>query len=143
MKIITNIPELSQKERKLPLSKYYDFPLHTMGPLYQQIIDNGPIDPKDALKVENWLDHLQLPGDYDEKVFGYCVMDDGCGYIASYCTYPDATPEMMKWYFHWLNIYSKNQPVAQEICDIRFGCRLITILMAISTERTDLTVFTQ
>jgi hypothetical protein len=108
--IIPNRPELSLEERKLPLSKYYDLPLNDIGPLYQQIIDAGPMEQNDALKVENLLDHLQLPGVYRKVVFGYCLMDDGCGFLASYSVYPNSTPEMMRWYFRWINIYSKNQP---------------------------------
>lgn len=115
MKDLANVPKLSPlspEERKLPVSKYYDIPVYEMGPLYQQILKNGPLDPKDCIKAENWLDHLKCnPGEYGEAVVGYCTMPDGYGYLANYCVYPESsTPEMMKWYFSWINSYCKSQP---------------------------------
>ncbi len=109
--MITNRPQLSPKERKLPLAKYYNLPLHELGPLYRQIIDAGPLDPeKDALSIDRWLEHLQLPDVYQRKSFGYCQMEDGSGYIAQYAYYPNCTQTMMKWYLNWINTPSKSQP---------------------------------
>ena len=108
--IIPNRPELSPEERALPLSKYYDLPIHTLGPLYQQILEAGPMAEKDALRIENMLDFLQMPGQYRNVVFGYRKMDDGCGFLAHYSVYPNAATKMMSWYFRWINIPSKNQP---------------------------------
>ncbi len=106
---ITNRPELSAEERKLPLAKYYDMPLSPVGPLYQQILDNGPIDPKKAIKVDDMLDLLRPTG-YDQQEYGYCVMEDGTGYLAVYTTYQNCAPPMLAWWFRWLNVHPKSMP---------------------------------
>lgn len=109
--IITNRPELSPEERKLSYAKYYDLPLYTVGPREQEIIDFAcPFDPGLAIKAENFLDLLQPIG-YQKMEYGYCVMPDGSGYIATYTVYPGTcTPKMLAWWFRWLNIYSKSMP---------------------------------
>lgn len=103
-------PELTPAERALPLSKYYDLPLSGLGPLFQEIMDHGPLRQDQTLTAAEWKKHLQLPGQYDRPVFGYRTMDDGTGYLATYSHYANATPKMMQWYFRWINIPSKNQP---------------------------------
>ena len=108
--IIPNRPELSPEEKRMPLAKYYNLPLHTIGPLQQQIINAGPMNPKYAIKAENWLDHLKMPGEYNKMTYGYCLMEDGSGYIASYSVYQNARPEMISWFFRWINIPCKSQP---------------------------------
>ena len=108
--IIANRPELSPEEKALPLAKYYDLPLYPPGPREQQIIDSCPIDPTLAIKAENFLDLLQ-PAGYRKVEYGYCMMPDGSGYIATYTVYPNnCTPKMLAWWFHWLNVYAKNMP---------------------------------
>jgi hypothetical protein len=110
--IITNRKVLTPEEKKLPLTKYFDMPLYPPGPLEQQLIDAGPMDPKLAIKAENFLDLLQ-PTDYQKVEYGYCMMPDGTGYLAVYTTYPGCTPQMLSWWFRWLNIHSKNMPEGQ------------------------------
>ena len=110
--IITNRKVLTPEEKKLPLTKYFDMPLHPPGPREQQLIDAGPMDPKLAIKAENITDLLQ-PVDYQKVEYGYCMMPDGSGYLAVYTTYPGCTPQMLSWWFRWLNIHSKNMPAGQ------------------------------
>ncbi len=90
--IFADRPELSPEERKLPLAKYYDLPLYPPGPREQQLINTCPIDPKLAIKVENFLDLLQSTG-YSQAEYGYCMMEDGSGYMAIYTVYPNCTPK--------------------------------------------------
>jgi len=71
--IVTNRRGLSPEEEKLPLAKYYDLPLYGPGPLQQQLIDAGSIDPKLAIKAEDFLDLLQPTG-YQKAEYGYCMM---------------------------------------------------------------------
>jgi hypothetical protein len=118
---ITNRPELSPEERRLPLAKYYDMPLSPPGPLYQQILDYGPIDSKLATKPENFLDLLK-PSGYDEQEYGYCVMEDGTGYLAVYTTYQNCTPEMLAWWFRWLNVRSRNMPEGKGNLKYKIWC---------------------
>lgn len=109
--MIYKIPELTPEEAKLPVAKYYtDYPLHYPNPLYSQLLDQGAMDPKDAIPVENWLDLLTVDK-YFKVEYGYCMMPEGYGYIANYSVLPgNITPEMRMWYVRWLNIQSKNLP---------------------------------
>jgi hypothetical protein len=104
MMILTNRPELSPEEKKLPLAKYYDLPLYPPGPREQQLIDACPINPKLAIKAENFIDLLQ-PAGYSRAEYGYCMMNDGSGYMAVYTVYPNCTPKMLGWWFRWLNVH--------------------------------------
>lgn len=105
------IPELTEGEKKLPVSKYYtDYPLHKPNPLYHQLLSLGAMNPKDALPVERWLDLLTVDS-YMDVEYGYCMMPEGYGYIANYSVLPgNITPEMRMWYVKWLNIHSRNLP---------------------------------
>ncbi len=115
-------PELSPEEKKLPLAKYYDIPLTPIGPIYQQIIDYCcPLDPKLAIKAENMLDLLKPTG-YEKQEFGYCMMEDGTGYMATYMTHPNTTPEMLSWWFRWLNVYSKGMPKGKGNLKYKIWC---------------------
>jgi len=103
---------LTPEEKNLPLAKFFDMPLCSPGPREQQLIDAGPMDPNLAIKAENFLDLLQ-PVEYQKVEYGYCMMPDGSGYLAVYTTYPGCTPQMLSWWFRWLNIYSKSMPKGQ------------------------------
>lgn len=117
--MIYKVPELTPEEKALPVSKYYtDYPLHSPSPLYQQLLDQGAMSFKDALPLEHWLDLLQPEG-YGKVEYGYCMLEDGTGYIANYSVLPDSvTPDMRMWYVRWLNIHSKNLP--QNCGNIRY-----------------------
>lgn len=119
--IFTNRPELSAEEKKLPLAKYYDLPLYPPGPREQQLIDACPIDPKLAIKAENFIDLLQPTG-YSQAEYGYCMMEDGSGYMAIYTVYPNCTPEMLGWWFRWLNVHSKGQPEGKGNLKYKIWC---------------------
>jgi hypothetical protein len=75
----------------------------------QQIIDAGPLDPKLAIRAEDMLDLLMTTG-YHKAEYGYCIMENGTGYVALYTIYPGCTPAMLSWWFRWLNVYPKNLP---------------------------------
>lgn len=108
--MIKNRPQLSAEERKLPLAKYYDLPLYEMGPLQKELVERGcPVDNRLAVKAEDFLQLLEPEG-YSDMEFGYSFMDDGSAYIAVYTMYPSCTPQMLSWYFRWVNTPSKNQP---------------------------------
>lgn len=94
----------------MPLAKYYDLPLYGPAPRERELIERAcPIDPKLALEAGNWLDLLKTDG-YNDCEFGYCMMPDGTGYIANYTTYPNCTPQMLAWWFRWLNVPTEMQP---------------------------------
>lgn len=110
--LVTKRRVLTPEERALPLVKYYDLPLHRLGPLQQELLDRMPLDESVVTAPENWLDILQPTG-YQAAEYGYCMRHDGTGYIASYTTYPGCTPAMLAWYFHWINVHSAHQPEGQ------------------------------
>lgn len=113
MMILPALPELSPEEKKMPLAKYY-LPLDPPDPLRQQLIDAGPMDPKDAILAKNFLDLLMPPGVYSKVEHGYCMMPDGSGYIALYeRSDPRVTPEMNGWYMRWMNFHSKSMVPGQ------------------------------
>ena len=101
------VPELTSEEKKLPCARFYeDYPLYKPSPLQQQILDAGPMDPKYAIKAENWLDLLQVKG-YRDVIYGYCMMDDGSGFYIEYSvTPPTWRPEWRRWFSKWVNTKS-------------------------------------
>lgn len=99
---------LSDEEKKLPLAKYYDIPMAMPDPLTMQIVNGGPMDPKDVPKPEDFADIMLPPGKYGKTEMGYCVLPDGTGYLAVYKRFdPRITKEMRRWYGRWMNVYSK------------------------------------
>ncbi|MFT9008241.1 MAG: hypothetical protein ABF489_08575 [Bifidobacterium sp.] len=108
--IVTKRRELLPEEEALPVSKYYDLDLHRPGPFQQELLDHAmPLNLEDVTPPENWLDVLQPEG-YQKAEFGYAMLPDGAGYIASYTTYPGCTPKMLGWWFKWINIHPKHMP---------------------------------
>jgi hypothetical protein len=106
---ITDRPELSTAERRMPLAKYYDLPLYPPGPRERQLLAHMPLDPKQALPAQDLLKLLE-PAGYHDAEYGYCSMPDGSGYMAMYFVYPYCTPQMLGWWFRWLNVLPSDQP---------------------------------
>lgn len=90
---------LTAEERQISYSKYYDLPMTPIDPKKLAILQAGPIDPKLALPIEKRND-LFNPG-YMECEIGYCVMENGTGYLANKTFFPEATAEMFDWWFAW------------------------------------------
>ena len=102
---------LSPEERAMPLSKYYDIPMDMPDPLTMQIVNAGPMDPKDVPAPEQFAELMLPPGQYGKIETGYCVLPDGTGYLAVYKRFdPRVTLEMRRWYSRWMNRYAKSQP---------------------------------
>lgn len=117
------LPELSEEEKKLPLSKYYtDYPLYCLPPLQQQLIDAGPMDPKDALPVERWLEALMEPGNYEHARFGYCMLPDGAGCYSEFTVVPAIPGYMKAWFMKFINHRSKNMPADQGNLRYKLWC---------------------
>ncbi len=102
------VPELLPEEKEMPLAKYYtDYPLAKPNPLQQQILDAGPMDVKDAIPVENWLDLLQIKGNRN-VMYGYTMMPDGSGFYIEYSvTPPTWSGKWRRWYGNFYNHYAK------------------------------------
>lgn len=104
------LPELFPEEKKMPLAKYYyDYPMKDLPEALKEEILRQPMDPADAVKPEDFLDWLQPCGKYLKHENGYCMFEDGSGYIATYMKIPaEVEPKRMFWYLKWLNVHSKS-----------------------------------
>lgn len=105
------VPELSPEEKALPSSRFYtDYPLYPPNPLQQQILDAGPMDVKDAIPIEHWLDWLTVSG-YRNVMYGYTMMPDGSGFYIEYSVNPPTWQSAWRrWYGKWYNQHSKSMP---------------------------------
>lgn len=62
-------------------------------------INSGQISPNDALRLENINDMLN-PGYLPEET-GWCILENGAGYISVLHDMPGVTAEMFAWWFGW------------------------------------------
>lgn len=92
------IKPLTEEERALDYSKYYDLPMTPVSDYKKNLIEN-PIDPKDALQFEDRNDIFK-PGYFDVES-GWCILENGAGYVANHTIMPNVTPEMFEWWFAW------------------------------------------
>ena len=97
------LPELSPEEKAKPYAKYYyREPAAPSPELAAALKDARPMDPAKALPIQRRNDLLD-PG-YFEVETGYCVMPDGSGYVSVLHPMPGVTPEMVRWWFAWLEL---------------------------------------
>lgn len=96
--------ELTQEEKELSYVKYYNRDLATV-PKEKEDIGNGPaLDFKEALKIKD--KDLFLKGEDKGAKIGFCVMEDGIGYVANSTFMKDVTVEMVDWWFGWHSVGS-------------------------------------
>ena len=89
---------ITEEQRNLSYAKYYDKPLARVSEEKLKILEK-PMDPSLALKIR---DRNRLFEDgYFKAETGYCVLEDGTGYIANYTKMPGVTSEMFDWWFAW------------------------------------------
>lgn len=90
---------VTEQDKLKSYFKYYNEEM-TQAPKerYGQVLQ-GPVDPKRALKFQDRND-LFKPGYLDVEV-GYCVMEDGTGFVANLTQMPGVTVEMFDWWFAW------------------------------------------
>ncbi len=106
--LISKMPELSEIERKMSIAKYYDIPVPELDPLQRQILDK-PLDPAKVTLPHNATELLR-PSGYTGTDYGYCMMPDGSGFLATYTQFHNCTMEMLKWWFGWMNQKPSNMP---------------------------------
>lgn len=90
---------VTDADRAKSYFKYYDM---DMVPPPKDKIDQvlaGPLDPKKATKFAD-RNKLFEPGYLEDEV-GYCVMEDGTGFVANLTFMPGVTTEMFDWWFAW------------------------------------------
>lgn len=108
--------ELTPEEKALPLARFYeDYPLYKPGPLYQQALDQGPMDPRDAIQAQDWLSLADIATKgYRDVMYGYTMMPDGSGFYIEYSVSPVTwQSKWRRWYGKWVNQYSKSMVPGQ------------------------------
>ncbi|MCL1896241.1 MAG: hydrolase [Clostridiales bacterium] len=90
---------LAPYEEALPYSKYYYREMARPNPELMGLLAQGPMDPDKALPLTE-IDQLLDPG-YHEVETGYCIANDGLGYVAVNNVFPGCTIDMMRWWFVW------------------------------------------
>ena len=93
------LPPLRPDEQAKSYSKYYYRPIAPPNPRLMAILGQGPIDPAKALPFERLNDLLD--SGYLEVETGYCILENGAGYVAVNNVFPGCTVDMMKWWFAW------------------------------------------
>ncbi|HTZ88548.1 MAG TPA: hypothetical protein VMB05_17940 [Solirubrobacteraceae bacterium] len=81
------------------LADYLDRPLSPPDPAVLAAIEQGPIEPGQALapgRVARLLDPRPL-----EVETGWCVLPDGIGYVSVRTAMPAVSGEMVDWWFDW------------------------------------------
>jgi hypothetical protein len=80
------------------LEEYLSRPLTPPAPDVLEAIEQ-PLDPAEAQSAEDvdrLLDSNELPGEC-----GWCMLPDGCGYVAMRTEMPGVSGEMIDWWFDW------------------------------------------
>lgn len=102
-------PQLSPEEKSMSIAKYYDIPVQPLDPLHKMLLDAGPLDPRYVTKAQDISSLFRLSG-YTGSDYGYCMMEDGSGFLATYTVFHNCTFEMLKWFFGWMNTKPSNMP---------------------------------
>lgn len=90
---------LTEEEKKLPYSKYFDKPLPEVDPKLLEEMSASPLSPEKLTSIFDRNDILK-PG-YLETENGYTKMEDESGCVATKVEMPGVTPEMIDWWFAW------------------------------------------
>lgn len=102
------VKPLTEEERKISYSKYYDIPLNQILPTYRQLIRTYPIPCSAAIPPDRILDLLNE--DQGDAANGYCIYPDGTSYNTHYAYFPHLTMDMVKWWYRWLGVKTKGAP---------------------------------
>ena len=108
--------KLTENESRMPCARFYtDYPLHKPNPIYQQVLDQGPMDPKDAIPAQDWLSLIDIADKgYRDVMYGYCMMPDGSAFYIEYSTSPVTWQgKWRRWFGQWYNCYSKSTDPAE------------------------------
>ncbi|WP_238902003.1 MULTISPECIES: DAPG hydrolase family protein [unclassified Clostridium] len=90
---------IKEEDKSKSYFKYYDLEMTEAQKEKYDLVMRGAINPKDALRIQDRNDLFE-PGYLDCEI-GYCVMEDGTGYVSNLTTMPGVTTEMFDWWFAW------------------------------------------
>ena len=105
---------LTEAEKQNPISKYYTENITPPNPELMAKLLAGPMDPKLAITPEQ--SKLLLEPGYMEGETGYCVMENGAGYLAVNNKFPGVTLDMIKWWFAWHPLESIRYKIWNPYC---------------------------
>lgn len=88
-----------EEDKSKSYYKYYNLEMAPAHDAFYDMVNKGQIDSALALKFEDRND-LFDPGYLDTEI-GYCVMEDGTGFLANLTIMPGVTAEMFEWWFAW------------------------------------------
>lgn len=88
--------ELTENQKNHPLAKYY---YHVEKPSEQQYENLVSTEPEDGLPFSEISE--MLADGYLPLENGYTMFNDGSGYVAVNIQFPEATGEMIDWWFDW------------------------------------------
>lgn len=108
-KIFTRSPRMEYEKLK-NYYKSYNLEMTPTQKAKLDIVKKGPIDSSMALKFQDRND-LFDPGYLDTEI-GYCIMEDGTGFLANLTIMPEVTTEMFNWWFMHKERY------CNETCDV-------------------------
>ncbi len=93
---------ITDSERQLSYAKYWDRDLAPI-PEDKLAIAAGPAcEPAKALRIE---DRNEFISGKDAGIeAGFCVFEDGTGFVANATFMPGVTPEMFDWWFGWHSV---------------------------------------
>ena len=92
-------PPLGKYLSQRPYAKYYYDQEDAPQEIWDSLGDNEPVDYQKSLPIQ---DRNKIFDDgYMEVERGWSIFPDGTGTCAGIMQFPDATPEMMYWWFSW------------------------------------------
>ncbi|PKL38315.1 MAG: hydrolase [Spirochaetae bacterium HGW-Spirochaetae-1] len=90
---------LTEEEKARPYASLYGKAMSPVSPDILDIIETGPMDPRNTLPFEN-INDLLNPG-YHAVETGYCRMPDNSCYVSVLTKMPGLTGKMIDWWFAW------------------------------------------
>lgn len=94
---------LTVEQQQLPYAKFIDFP-YSQPPIPPAVQASilAPMDPEKALRIER-ADSL-LDASYAADDMGYCLLEDGSGYVGETIHFPQCSRNMFEWWFSWTSL---------------------------------------
>jgi hypothetical protein len=90
---------VTEQDKLKSYYKYYDLEMTPAPKEKYDLVLRGAIEPSKALRIQDRND-LFKPGYLDTEI-GYCIMEDGTGFLANLTYMPGVTTEMFDWWFAW------------------------------------------
>lgn len=96
---------LSPQEMEKGYAKYFEMPYPPVPTKLTERMSE-PMDPSKALDIHHITDMMDMDDAQLSTQLGFCIKDDGSGYVGSRTDMPGVTLEMLDWWFAWHGIES-------------------------------------